>query len=218
MKVHAAKAYADSERLWAEAARKDPAWDWPFYNLACSTALQGRADDAIAYLEMVRDRKPDPGMLARIETDKDLKSIRTRPEVKALIAAIADGILGRIGAPILNPEDYPPDWKDDRWTGTACVSLSFSKGKYTYDCRACCSASGTYEYKNQRIYIHLTRASLAGPEPREIKVNDYSLYKFGRFAGDIICLDEDFSTSWPPDGVELVQAEEGGMPAEGCYY
>jgi len=95
MKVHEAKNYPASERLWAEAARTDPGWDWPYYNLACSTALQARAGEAIGYLEMVRDRKPDPEMLHRIESDGDLGSIRSRPEYEALVVAIADELRSR---------------------------------------------------------------------------------------------------------------------------
>lgn len=95
MKVHAAKDFEESERLWAEAARADPSWSWPLYNLACSAALQGRSAAALAYLEMMRDRAPEPDMLRRLETDADLASIRRRPEFEALFVEIADGIHGR---------------------------------------------------------------------------------------------------------------------------
>jgi hypothetical protein len=33
--VHAARLSEESERLWAEAARADPSWAWPFYDFAC---------------------------------------------------------------------------------------------------------------------------------------------------------------------------------------
>lgn len=100
MTVHAAKDYRESERLWAEAAHSDPSWDWPYYNLACSTALQARPDEAIGYLKLVRDREPDSEMLHRIETDGDLDAVRRRPEYGAVVLAIARAIADRSGKPI----------------------------------------------------------------------------------------------------------------------
>jgi formylglycine-generating enzyme required for sulfatase activity len=99
MQVHAAKDYDASERLWAEAARTDPSWAWPFYNLACAAAQQARPDAALAYLAMMRDRGPEPELLRRLETDGDLKAIRRLPAFEALYVEIADGIHGRLRDP-----------------------------------------------------------------------------------------------------------------------
>lgn len=99
LKVHAILKYAESERAWAESARADPSWNVPFYNLACTSALQARPLDAIAYLEMVRDRDPDRDMLWRVEHDGELTSIRSRPEYEALVIEIEDGIRSRANQP-----------------------------------------------------------------------------------------------------------------------
>jgi hypothetical protein len=99
LKVHATLKFAESERIWAEAARADPSWNVPFYNLACTSALQAHPLEAIAYLEMVRDRNPDREMLWRIEHDGELRSIRSRPEYEALVIEIEDGIRSRANQP-----------------------------------------------------------------------------------------------------------------------
>jgi hypothetical protein len=223
LKVHRAKNFAESERIWADAARADPAWDGPYYNLACSTALQGRPDDAIAYLEMVRDREPDPGRLRRIETDRDLRSLRARDEYKALLAAIADDILARLSEPMKDEADYPDDWTGERPTGAGCGQVSFAKGRYQWDCAACCSASGTYKYRNGTIYVHLTEggedvldATGEGLTRSSKRISEYGAYKFGRFAQGIVCLDQVSDPSWPGNRRIIPYAGIGGLP-DGCY-
>jgi hypothetical protein len=99
LKVHATHKYAESEQAWANAARADSSWTWPFYNLACTTAVQGRPLDALAYLEMMRDRNPDRQMLWRVEHDGELESIRSRPEYEALVVEIEDGVREREANP-----------------------------------------------------------------------------------------------------------------------
>lgn len=99
LKEHGAHKFAESERIWAEAARADPSWSVPFYNLACTTARQARPLDAIAYLELIRDRSPDRELLWRIEHDGELQPIRSRPEYEALVVEIEDEIRSRVDEP-----------------------------------------------------------------------------------------------------------------------
>jgi len=114
LKVHAALKYAESERTWAEAARADPSWSVPFYNLACTTAVQARPLDAIAYLEMMRDRSPDREMLWRVEHDGELRSIRSRPEYEALVIEIEDGIRSRADQPARKGSGGPAGTSQER--------------------------------------------------------------------------------------------------------
>lgn len=79
------KDLAASEQTWAQAARTDPSWDWPFFNLACVASLGGKLDDALAYLEAVRERGPQRDMVRRIERDRDLQALRARPELTGLL-------------------------------------------------------------------------------------------------------------------------------------
>jgi len=53
------------------------------YNLACSLALAGRSDEAIACLGEAFDLGYDD--VAHMEVDPDLASIRERPEFRALV-------------------------------------------------------------------------------------------------------------------------------------
>lgn len=80
-----ARDFAAAEQLWAAAARTDPNWDWPFYNLACVAALTGRPTDALAYLREVRGRVPTAEMVQRIERDPDFAALRGGPELPWLI-------------------------------------------------------------------------------------------------------------------------------------
>jgi hypothetical protein len=114
LKVHAAHKLAEAERTWAESARADPSWNVPFYNLACATALQTRPLDAIAYLEMVRDRDPSWEMLWRVEHDGELESIRSRPEYEALVIEIEDGIRLRESLPAARGSGSSAGTKQER--------------------------------------------------------------------------------------------------------
>ncbi|MEM9490029.1 MAG: hypothetical protein AAGC55_12855, partial [Myxococcota bacterium] len=93
LKLHRRGAYREAEALWADAARADPAWERPFYNLACATALQGRTGDALAFLHMVARREIDYRRLRRLEQDEDLVSLRGRPELAQIREILAEQLL-----------------------------------------------------------------------------------------------------------------------------
>jgi tetratricopeptide (TPR) repeat protein len=84
--AHRAQQYGDAENHWAEAARLDPSWDAPFYNLACIASLENRLDDAVAYLALVEARGIAWARLRRIGADPDLDRLRGRPELATFIA------------------------------------------------------------------------------------------------------------------------------------
>src|SRR6185503_19791358 len=81
--------YREAERQWADAARADPAWQGPFYNLACVAAIDGRLDDALGYLELMQKRGASWARLRRLETDPDLAALRARPDVAVWIEGFA---------------------------------------------------------------------------------------------------------------------------------
>jgi len=76
MEKHKKKDHRESERLWYLTAKADPAWVEAYFNLACSTAMQGmKPDIAISYLEIAlgMDKKK---VLPWAKNDPDLASIR----------------------------------------------------------------------------------------------------------------------------------------------
>jgi serine/threonine protein kinase len=83
--AHRAQRYGDAEDHWITAARLDPSWDAPFYNLACIAALENRVDDALAYLPLIEARGIGWSRLRRISADPDLERIRDRPELAAFV-------------------------------------------------------------------------------------------------------------------------------------
>jgi hypothetical protein len=85
--AHRAQQYGDAETHWAAAARLDPSWDGPFYNLACIASLEGRVDDAIAYLDLATRRGLLWSRLRGLSTDPDLLAVRGHPRLSAIIAA-----------------------------------------------------------------------------------------------------------------------------------
>lgn len=84
MQFHMEKKYRDSERLWYMAAKTDPGWLDPFFQLACSTALQGKHDIALGYIEitLASDRLK---WFKRITADTDLAGIRQNEKYTRLI-------------------------------------------------------------------------------------------------------------------------------------
>ncbi|TMQ12009.1 MAG: hypothetical protein E6J90_32940 [Deltaproteobacteria bacterium] len=117
MAEHAAAHFDTAEQLWAEAARTDPSWDWPFYNLACVASRMGRSDDALAYLDAVHTRKPAFEMLRRIETDHDLDAVRAHPELAALIKQIAEDLLVGSRGSCLGEAHPKKNWPTSRKLG-----------------------------------------------------------------------------------------------------
>ena len=77
--AHQQKKYSESERLWFEAAKKDPSWSTIYFNLACSTALQGRLPVALEYLKITLSLDATPAMVNAIRSDPDLAALRSSP-------------------------------------------------------------------------------------------------------------------------------------------
>lgn len=71
---HKKKNYKEAEKLWYQAAKADPAWSKAYFNLACSTALQGSDTLPIEYLKITLKLKP--GYLKKVLSDPDLESLR----------------------------------------------------------------------------------------------------------------------------------------------
>jgi len=70
-----AKRYAPAEDLWLQAAKADPSWAKPIFNLACAAALQGKNELAVKFLEEALKRHPFV-VMAWMKTDSDLVSVR----------------------------------------------------------------------------------------------------------------------------------------------
>ena len=109
-----------------------------------------------------------------------------------------------------------------------CESASFKDGKYTWRCATCCGVDGTYEYRAGRIYLHLTMALRDNDDPAATShftttpISDYQVLRFGRSAGQIICLEAVSDPAWPGNR-KVVASEVGGVPQgwgvpQGCFY
>lgn len=92
--AHKRKDYAAAEKAFARAADSAPQKALAAYNAACATALQGRKDDAVRWLETAVAAGLEP---AHILHDSDLESVRDEPRVRALLAARAAAPLGDSG-------------------------------------------------------------------------------------------------------------------------
>jgi len=220
MTAHGARDFATAEQLWAEAARIDPAWDWPFYNLACVASRVGRIDDALAYLEAVHARKPGFDMLRRIETDHDLDAVRARPALAALIQQIAGDLLVGLRSSFSLPSgdsEKPPALPGAPVSG--CTSLELTRdGKYAFLCGAGFNVTGEWVYDGGLIFYQATSFSYSGPEPTAQVLNDQGAVAITYLANGYLCLgDAHPRKTWPtPRKLDRrVPSPEGAMP-RGC--
>ena len=93
---HAAGDLAAARREFDRAIAADPAFLDALYNAASTAALADRAEDAVALLR--RAAAVDPGRVQVLgRNDPDLRSVRARPDVRALL-----------GLQRLPPEGVPP--------------------------------------------------------------------------------------------------------------
>ncbi|MCP4133172.1 MAG: hypothetical protein GY754_19550 [bacterium] len=84
LKEHQLANYDISEKYWYQAAKADPAWGQPYFNLACSVASMGSKKPAIDYLQMAL-ALDSAKLLKPTKNDKELDSIRDTKEYKDLI-------------------------------------------------------------------------------------------------------------------------------------
>ncbi len=76
MESHGKKKYEDSEKLWYLAAKADPGWVEAYFNLACSTTLQGKIIVALGYVELAL-AMDSAKTLPWVMNDPDLAGLRT---------------------------------------------------------------------------------------------------------------------------------------------
>ncbi len=75
LKEHKNSNFQEAERLWFMAVKTDPVNPRYYFNLACTTAAQGKDSIAIEYLKLVRDFGNNKYYLS-ILNDPDLESLR----------------------------------------------------------------------------------------------------------------------------------------------
>lgn len=213
--AHANKDYPESERLWAAAARADPGWERPFYNLACSVALQGRADEALAYLELMLGRAIDYRRLRKLETDGDLASLRRRSELRKLIDAAA--VVTLAGSYEFPRGDPPPDWVEP---GAACFSFQLAgDGTFSLDCAAGFASSGEWAYGGGHIYYNIKTWRYMEEGAARQAVNDYGSRAIKRHEGGYVCFAAARTrATWPVARAigARKSAGEGDLPV-GCF-
>ena len=214
--AHKKRRFKESESLWAEAARRDPAWERPFYNLACATALQGRHGDAVAYLRMVAKRQIDYRRLRKVETDPDLAAIRDRPELRAVVELLSEQLL--VGT--YRPRDS--QLFSGSSGGSRCKSFTLDPhGQFSHGCKNRYATAGEWAYSGGILYFQVKffqKDCDSDPCPR-IEVNDHDALAITRLDDRSLCLERVAAPrKWPVDRDlgDPVKAPEGTI-AEGCY-
>ena len=101
---HKNKNYVESEKLWYQAAKADPAWGRAYFNLACATARQGKKWISFDYLKIAIGL--DPEISKKIKTDSDLVSIRKLPEYRFLLPGDAPDTAGHWSADLVGKEFF----------------------------------------------------------------------------------------------------------------
>ena len=86
--AHKKKNYKESEKLWYKSAKADPSWSKTYFNLACTTALQGKKKAAVEYLRIALQLNVK--LLKSAQKDSDLKSLKGDKEYKELINGYKD--------------------------------------------------------------------------------------------------------------------------------
>jgi arylsulfatase A-like enzyme/Tfp pilus assembly protein PilF len=84
--------YGDAKAFFTRAGELRPDSWMPPYNLACLSAVTGEADTALRQLGIALDKTDDKSQFARLAAaDADLRSIRSRPELRDLLERATGG-------------------------------------------------------------------------------------------------------------------------------
>jgi serine/threonine protein kinase len=160
--AHRAQRYGDAEELWAEAARLDPSWEGPFYNLACIASLEGRVEDALVYLTLVQKRGISYSRLRKIETDPDLVAVRARPEVREIVDSAMRALLATTWTAATAAGVQPA-------AAAGCHVLTLRPdGTGVHECRERFVATGTWTYQDGALVFEVaTTACRQAPCPAE---------------------------------------------------
>jgi len=100
MDNHKKKMYSDSEKLWYRAAKADPGWVEPFFNLACSTALQGKQEISFEYLEMALNMDKTK-VIPWVKNDPDIASLRKYKKYSQLLERYSEKTISLSDAVII---------------------------------------------------------------------------------------------------------------------
>jgi len=90
MVAHKKNNFPESERLWHLAAKADPGWADTYFNLACSTAMQGKRDIAVEYLEIALDLDRNT-VLPWAKNDSDMTNLKDNKKYQRLVGISAIG-------------------------------------------------------------------------------------------------------------------------------
>jgi hypothetical protein len=76
LRNHKKKRYREAEKLWVDAAKSDPSWWKPYFNIACARTLSGRPADVPGFLRIALTLDRSSKVKRFIMTDGDLKKFR----------------------------------------------------------------------------------------------------------------------------------------------
>ncbi len=125
--------YSKSAVMWASAVQVDPSYAAARFNLACSLARLGRADDAIVQLrELVRAGPEGEEWRRRASRDTDLESLRARQDFRAIVLEPEPTVAGG-GRPEPSDNTGPNCGPDP---AAYCVSQRVDEGEVARACAA----------------------------------------------------------------------------------
>jgi tetratricopeptide (TPR) repeat protein len=95
LSMYKKKNYQKAEEYWIKAAKADPSWWKPFFNMGCTAALKGNINESALFVELAIKRDPQKAT-SSLKADSDLKALRKTARYKALIANNQPGCMPKL--------------------------------------------------------------------------------------------------------------------------
>jgi len=163
---HQKKEYEKAEALWVDAAKADPSWWKPYYNLACVASLTEHPELSIRYLKLALRVDFDPALIRSMKSDSDLVNARKLPEFQTVIASTR--ILGNWGGIAMDRQQFSESLPSpyDTYSVAEYQSLGFSSnGRFSWGWTDS-QMFGSYTVNGNQVTVHLTE------HESEIKLTD----------------------------------------------
>jgi hypothetical protein len=159
-----ARRYSSAENLWFRAAKADPSWAKPVFNLACAASMQGKGELAVKYLEQALRRHPFV-VMAWMKSDPDLAPARKTASFARLLDEYRWESLAGSAVILARVVEWRSDFKDGlavlnfaanhNYSLTLTMSFDEPRGDDTLE------ASGNYVESGE--FILLEQVSVNGP-------------------------------------------------------
>ncbi|MCB1326716.1 MAG: hypothetical protein H7A21_14990 [Spirochaetales bacterium] len=208
LQSHRSGDYAASAATWALAAKADPGWYVPFYNLACATSMQGEPELALEFLKLAGRRETPANFPATVAADSDLAAVRDLSEYQSLFAgasASPDPVEQQLYGAWSSGECNPAAGFD--LAGGAYGFAFAQDGSFTASVATGPSFRGDFTVEEEALRLHFQTREFFNPGSGELEetpldTNGEIVY---RFSGAAMCFSE------------INGGESAIHPATGCY-